>query len=111
MPHDTCGNGTHPSFKENTLLVDGCGCAIIGCTEEGNVVYSYERLVDHFACVFTDPHAECDEDAVTMGIGWVSYNVIGGLVAPIKGALMPYIIAEWDEESTGDLEQDCLIRN
>lgn len=106
MAHDTCDNGSHPLFKENTLLIDKCGCAIIGCTEEGNAVYSYERLVDHF----TPPTHEPDEDPVMMGIEYVDFNVVNALTAPIKGAIMPYIIAEWDEEATGDIEQDCLIR-
>lgn len=107
MTHDTCDNGSHPLFKENTLLIDGCGCAIIGCTEQGNAIYSYERLVDHF----TPSCVEHDQDPVIIAIEWVDVNVIGALAAPIEGVAMPYIIAEWDEENTGDIEQDCLVRN
>lgn len=106
MTHALVTTAHTPLFKENTLLIDRCGCAIIGCTEEGNAVYSYERLVDHFTPLTHEP----DEDPIMMGIKYVDSNVVRALITPIEGAIMPYIIAEWDEEATGDIEQDCLIR-
>ena len=73
-------------------LEDGAGyftgddfrTAIIGTSQNGNLVYSYERMVEHYM-----KENECDEESAR---DWIDYNTLRTI--PYMGELPPIIVFE-----------------
>lgn len=81
-------------MNDNTLLMDGCGCAVYDVTPEGNAVYDYIKLVEHFV-VHSFGQSLDDEDAFYEGEDYISFNVIRTLDdiahSNREGAILPII--------------------
>lgn len=105
----SCGDNTlkQGMLDASAIIIDGCGCALIGATEDGRARYSYEKLVEHFhvceGMAALDDHP--DEEYIT-AIEWIDYNVLRGL--PYTGGLQPTIEDEqgYDLVSGDDDDED-----
>jgi len=84
----TCSHYNMPGYRNLTasVQIDGCGCAIIDITDEGNIVYDIDMIEEHFAEHFDEEdHTErlmpgdTAEERWEAARDWVSYNVLGGL--------------------------------
>ena len=82
---------------EGAITYDGCDSAIVGIaklfredTLVDVVIYSYERLVNHFKEEYlSDTENPITEDEAEMdAMEWVDYNVVGAYV----GKYTPYIV-------------------
>lgn len=102
-----CEHEPHDNLKENSLLIENCGCAITDVLEDGTVVYSFEKLHTHFA-EHEDMNANSDED-YDYAAEWIDYNVIRGLGYMGRSDLiMPRIVDEDGTVIYGDEdEEDC----
>lgn len=76
-------------FEEETLILDNHDYdkSIIGITEDGRLIYDFNKMVEEFA-----EDEECDE---TEAIEWLEYNTLRAL--PYMGDRAPIIIQETRE--------------
>lgn len=60
--------------------------AIIGISTEGNIVYSYEKMIDYLM--------KTDDMTYEDAIDWIDYNVVRSIPYTQKMGTMPIIIYE-----------------
>lgn len=54
---------------DGAIVLDGLDDCILGYSQDGVLIYSYKRMVEHFI----NSDGMLDEDAVE----WIDYNVMG----------------------------------
>ena len=81
------------------IKLDGLNDCVIGhtCSEDIKIIYSYEKMVDHFA-----KELDC---SVAEAIQWVGYNVIRTLPY-IEQSQRPIIISECSFEEVEEMLQN-----
>jgi len=88
----------NPAYRpaDGAILISRCGCAIVGLTERGAVVYDMQLLIEHFH--EHEGMGELDEEGEERSTAteWIAYNVIRGLeyLSGQDNALMPVIMDE-----------------
>lgn len=103
----SCDNitiGGEHDLAEGAVLIDGCGCAVTGASEDGRAIYSYELLIEHFSKhegmeSLDDP--DYPDDAA---IEWIDYNVLGGL--PYANGMRPMIVDQFGHD-LADPDAEC----
>lgn len=69
------------NLHEEALILEGLDDCILGYSEDGILIYSYTRMIDHFT----------EEDGMTVdeAAEWIDYNVMG-LMPNGMGFIMCY---------------------
>lgn len=102
----------HKFIKEDTVMIDGCSCAVVDCREDGTLVYDWELLVHHFLThEGMGEMADEDDDPYEMAAEWVDYNVYRGIMYISEG-IRPDIV-DYDgrslfAEAEDEEKEDCL---
>lgn len=87
-----CPHRKHPNMKDNSIIIDECGCAVLEVSADGSVIYDYTLLVKHFA-EHEGMRGDDDEDPFECAADWIWYNVIRGLpYAAGDGNILPIIV-------------------
>lgn len=80
------------SHKPESIQIDGCNCALVDSRENGQLVYSYDLLLEHFKnheLMFDEE----DEESYDTASEWVDYNVIRGIEyinSPLRPDILDY---------------------
>lgn len=69
------------NLHDEALVLEGLDECILGYSEDGILIYSYTRMIDHF----TEEDGMTEEQAVE----WIDYNVMG-LMPNGMGFIMCY---------------------
>ena len=74
-------------LSAEAVLIAGCGCALVGITDEGGAVYSYELLLYHyhehenFKALDDD-----DDDTATTAREWIEQDILRA-APPLRGVM------------------------
>ena len=77
-------------LEDGVAFFDGYVDSVIGTTEDGRLVYSYDGLVEETAKMFTEDSSEESDQIYTDAQEWVDYNVVR--TVPYMGDLKPIIV-------------------